>query len=945
MANTERVVSRTRSRKLNKIFELDDEFEKISNDTSNHSDTRLLGSNGIRSKLLKDELYHMIMRERETLEEEYSTRVNNLLQSFKNKKSEWEEMVRLEREDLENQFERERSEMNAAFAHEIANLARISEEEKALMNKQFEEKMKLREQEFEKEKDNLKQFFLNESEKIKVQLLSECEEKVKNEQKRKNEKHINETINLEKKFESSKTEIEASYKRQIEMLETKHNKVCFELERKYAEEKITLEREFQRRLEISEMTLRKETLNREEIERIATLEKNNTQALVNMLKEEIERFKEEIDRLKKQPIPCPEVRIVEKEVPNNNSVLSFKSRMDLPPNLKDEFDFLLNEYKENLKDKYKSDNEAMEKKIEIEKGKLKEKFLKQKEELEKRLNEEKLRIEKDFNRNREDMEKEIERRLRTKQLQESLLDHQKRFDDSNRKIAEEDRFKLEKVLENENKRNAILIQELTQENEGLKLKAKALEDNNQLLKNLKEEGQQEVDRLRNVVQDLKIIVEEKKISDKNPASTDYSSLIMTLINQQQQKQVQQPSKTPDQNILKKEEEIKAEKKKLEKLRLDLQQQEKDIKDRKNIEDAAKLALDKSHEKYENLLSEKNRLEKSLKSLEGKVFSMQDEFAKMKNTPQQHSIPVKPMYHGILESSDTQFTFIPIQSPNQTVNSPNTPLPFLHPNQSVLTNKIENLKKKLKDSQYGYSVLEKEIRDRERQIEKLENALMKEKEISSGLRDSLSEEKSKFVRYKDEKEKEIKMLMKAKRSTEEIKLQLELEVQELKSKLQHAGQTLTAVRKQASDDLNSSYILQRDTNEVVRNLKSPGFSQTVASILANSEKRKVNIDPKYQSDSKFVYVNSSPEDIDRVKRLENDKKKLEVELESVKENLNNYTNKLENQLRKLEIKVEQQNDFIIKRPVSKLDDDVNQDSLRNQKVHLQKLIGRLSALQH
>ena len=76
-------------------------------------------------------------------------------------------------------------------------------------------------------------------------------------------------------------------------------------------------------------------------------------------------------------------------------------------------------------------------------------------------------------------------------------------------------------------------------------------------------------------------------------------------------------------------------------------------------------------------------------------------------------------------------------------------------------------------------------------------------------------------------------MKAKRNVEEVKLQLELEVQELKAKLQHASQTLTAVRKQASDDFNSSYVFPRDQDGVVGITKSPGFSQAVASMLASS----------------------------------------------------------------------------------------------------------------
>ena len=73
-------------------------------------------------------------------------------------------------------------------------------------------------------------------------------------------------------------------------------------------------------------------------------------------------------------------------------------------------------------------------------------------------------------------------------------------------------------------------------------------------------------------------------------------------------------------------------------------------------------------------------------------------------------------------------------------------------------------------------------------------------------------------------------------------------------------------------------------------------------MCGIEKRKVNLDAKYPGESKLVYVNSAPEDIERVKRLENDKKKLEVELETVKESLNNYTSKLENQVLMLIVQI-------------------------------------------
>merc|ERR1712096_473585 len=62
-------------------------------------------------KALKDELLRIFNREKESMEQHYLSKVQELLHSFKNKKLEWEEVVRMEREDLEMQFEGEKSDM------------------------------------------------------------------------------------------------------------------------------------------------------------------------------------------------------------------------------------------------------------------------------------------------------------------------------------------------------------------------------------------------------------------------------------------------------------------------------------------------------------------------------------------------------------------------------------------------------------------------------------------------------------------------------------------------------------------------------------------------------------------------------------------------------------------------------------------------------------------
>lgn len=285
-----------------------------------------------------------------------------------------------------------------------------------------------------------------------------------------------------------------------------------------------------------------------------------------MLKEEIGRLKEEIDRLRKLPTPPPEVKIIEKKVPVEAPPVSYNSRADLPANLREDFDRILNEYKDNLKDKFQRDKSAMEEKLQMEKERLKDRIVKEKEELDKRLAEEKYRMERDLDRSRDDIEKEIERRLRTKQLSESLAVQQQRFDEVTRRLEEEEKSRRDKMQEHDNRKHESIINELARENEGLKAKVAALEDNNKVLKNLKEEGQREVDRLRGAVEELKIIVESKRENERARAQTPSSELMLMSIMQQQQQQ--QPKQTDDREQISQKME---ERLKLEELKSELQE--------------------------------------------------------------------------------------------------------------------------------------------------------------------------------------------------------------------------------------------------------------------------------------------------------------------------------------------------------------------------------------
>ena len=299
-----------------------------------------------------------------------------------------------------------------------------------------------------------------------------------------------------------------------------------------------------------------------------------------MLKEEIIRLKDEIDRLRKLPSPTPEIKIMERPYHQEQSVHSYNSRADLPLNLRDDFDRIVNEYKENLKDKFNRDKTAMEEKLENEREKLKQRIAKEKEELERRLSEEKTRMERDLDKSRDDIEKEIERRLRTKQLSESLVMQQQRFDEITRRIEEEEKKRLDKLIENDNKKYESIIQDLTRENEGLKAKVQVLEDNNNVLKNLKEEGQQEVERLRKAVEELKFVVESKHDYERprdTPGNTDYGPFLMNMLQQQNNQQQNSQSDDKDQVSSKAHiEALNSERKKLESLRNELQKQERVI---------------------------------------------------------------------------------------------------------------------------------------------------------------------------------------------------------------------------------------------------------------------------------------------------------------------------------------------------------------------------------
>lgn len=333
--------------------------------------------------------------------------------------------------------------------------------------------------------------------------------------------------------------------------------------------KSKLEREWQRKLENMEDALRKESSYRIETEKLAAHEKENLKSINAMLKEEIGRLKDECERVRRQH---QEVKVIEKAAPALHT--SFSTRADLPSALRDDFDRIVNEYKATLKERFAEERQSLEEKLQVERDRLKEKMAREREEMDKKLNEEKFRMERDLDRSKDDIEKEVERRLRSKQLSESLLAQQQRFDEVARRLEEDEKNRYERLKETEFRQFESKVSDLQRENEGLKAKIQLLEDNNHVLKSLKEEGQQEVERLRKAVEDLKTVIEARRESDRTRAQTpaEFTPFLMSMMQQQQQ----QHNQTQEDPISQKSQldELYSERRKLEDLKNDLQKQER-----------------------------------------------------------------------------------------------------------------------------------------------------------------------------------------------------------------------------------------------------------------------------------------------------------------------------------------------------------------------------------
>ena len=203
-------------------------------------------------------------------------------------------------------------------------------------------------------------------------------------------------------------------------------------------------------------------------------------------------------------------------------------------------------------------------------------------------------MDKEIKKMNEEMEKEIERRLQTKQLQDSLNLQQQKIDDAAKRLEEEDRKRrLDFGKEAENEKISSLLNDVKRENEALKMKISALEENNRLLKQMKQESQNEIDRLRKSIEDLRSTILEVSKRDPPPQSSRTEYPIVMPINIPEPKRdptpipapqpvaspqpvtvhIEQPQKPEESQSRERERELEEERRRLKELRKGLEKQE------------------------------------------------------------------------------------------------------------------------------------------------------------------------------------------------------------------------------------------------------------------------------------------------------------------------------------------------------------------------------------
>ena len=203
-----------------------------------------------------------------------------------------------------------------------------------------------------------------------------------------------------------------------------------------------------------------------------------------------------------------------------------------------------------------------------------------------------LKMEKEMKKMSEEMEKEIERRLQAKHLQDSLHLQQQKIDDATKRLEEEDRKRrIDFGREAETEKMSSLLNDVKRENEALKMKVSALEENNHLLKQMKQESQNEIDRLRKSIEDLRLTIQEA--AKRNPPSQPRSEYpIVMPINIPEPKReptpappppvaspqpvtvhIQQPQNSEEKQSREIERELEEERRRLKELRKGLEKQE------------------------------------------------------------------------------------------------------------------------------------------------------------------------------------------------------------------------------------------------------------------------------------------------------------------------------------------------------------------------------------
>ena len=340
-----------------------EEFSTVSSQRFTTTELRLeleedVGDN---DDILKEELIHIFERERSTLELYFKNKMDDLLHRFRNKQMEWEDASRAEKLNMENSFAQEKAAMQKSFGEEIAKLTHTFNEERGQLEQYYKEQLKELREQLGKEQTNMEEKFAREKNDLKEKLEVEYQVMLRSEITEGKKDAMLEKAELEAQFSKEKVELERRYRLELTEEEAKLQRLMTEMNAKFAQERMELEEEFRQKIMEAEMKLSQEREMRCEIERQLEHEKMKCTSADSSRKQEFERLTKEIEELRYE--------LNEK----NKSILEMKTREEgilmggrdgLSGRLRDDFERLLAEHKMDLDRNYQKDREVLEQTVE-----------------------------------------------------------------------------------------------------------------------------------------------------------------------------------------------------------------------------------------------------------------------------------------------------------------------------------------------------------------------------------------------------------------------------------------------------------------------------------------------------------------------------------------------------------------------------------------------------